>query len=538
MLGVVAMSSPNALLTSSLTSEGSTLNDSNMNTTSVDLIKSETNHDEHEIHDNIKTIADDDDDDEGKNVYDHTLENKHSNISLKTESVKSDRTSSSSSSDRQQSPEIRVEEDNSPPPPRPSLQHKHGDTWIQQRPPPPPPPPLQPAPLALTLQPKKTFLTSDILGNLTSTSSPPPPSPHHQPNSSPNGVPPLPPSSTAFSMVSPNDSNLSSNGASPNSSNRGSIGSPANSVTSKTNSPMSSPPSSTFPQTPLLFQPFLPFTQQQPHQHTQYHHHHHQHRTHPNVPQMVQRALPFSIDNILKPTFGGRDDEASHHSVLASHPLFSPFLGASLASSILHQQSLLQQAAAHAVNAVVTAAAATSSSSKSKENSFSTNIRQQHNSAPFQPSTFSSRGIVSPSGSSLSSPRSPPYASSTLSPLSSNSATKSKVFKVKQEPPPPARSPEKGTLPKDAIVKKGSSNSNTNQPVDLSKTSGSDQNENQCKNEADDVPPGMVRGPNGQLWPAWVFCTRYSDRPSSGKLHYILLIGIEGLLAIQMPNFM
>ena len=31
-----------------------------------------------------------------------------------------------------------------------------------------------------------------------------------------------------------------------------------------------------------------------------------------------------------------------------------------------------------------------------------------------------------------------------------------------------------------------------------------------------DCPPGMVRGPHGQLWPAWVFCTRYSDRPSSG----------------------
>ena len=37
------------------------------------------------------------------------------------------------------------------------------------------------------------------------------------------------------------------------------------------------------------------------------------------------------------------------------------------------------------------------------------------------------------------------------------------------------------------------------------------------KSQADaDCPPGMVRGPNGQLWPAWVFCTRYSDRPSSG----------------------
>lgn len=27
----------------------------------------------------------------------------------------------------------------------------------------------------------------------------------------------------------------------------------------------------------------------------------------------------------------------------------------------------------------------------------------------------------------------------------------------------------------------------------------------------------MVKDDNGQMWPAWVFCTRYSDRPSSGK---------------------
>ena len=47
-------------------------------------------------------------------------------------------------------------------------------------------------------------------------------------------------------------------------------------------------------------------------------------------------------------------------------------------------------------------------------------------------------------------------------------------------------------------------------PVDFSKTS------NEAPKTDDDCPPGMVRGPNGQLWPAWVFCTRYSDRPSSG----------------------
>merc|ERR1712122_37097 len=47
-------------------------------------------------------------------------------------------------------------------------------------------------------------------------------------------------------------------------------------------------------------------------------------------------------------------------------------------------------------------------------------------------------------------------------------------------------------------------------PVDLSKTT------NEAPKADTDCPPGMVRGPNGRLWPAWVFCTRYSDRPSSG----------------------
>ncbi len=47
-------------------------------------------------------------------------------------------------------------------------------------------------------------------------------------------------------------------------------------------------------------------------------------------------------------------------------------------------------------------------------------------------------------------------------------------------------------------------------PVDLSKTS------NEAPKQDPTCPPGMVRGPNGQLCPAWVFCTRYSDRPSSG----------------------
>lgn len=30
-------------------------------------------------------------------------------------------------------------------------------------------------------------------------------------------------------------------------------------------------------------------------------------------------------------------------------------------------------------------------------------------------------------------------------------------------------------------------------------------------------------GTNQSLWPAWIYCTRYSDRPSSGKLKFIFL---------------
>ena len=355
------------------------------------------------------------------------------------------------------------------------------------------------------MKPKKSFMTSHILGDIDSAC-------HVSParQASPSVVAPA--SSTACSMASPNDSHFSSNGASPTSSNRGSVCSPTNSSTSKTTSPMSSPPSSTFPQTHLLFQPFLPFN----HQHPQSPSHqsllnqpnlkHPSSRNHSNMPQMDQRALPFSIDNILKPTSYRREDDPT--GAVANH-LLSPFLGASLASSILHhhqQQNLLQQAAAsHAFSAAVSAAA----NSTLKENSFS-NLNS--GAIPqFSPSAFNPRGgIISPSGSSLSSPRSPTYSSSKLPSLSHS---KPKAFKIKQEPPPPARSPEKGTLPKEAIVRKNSTS--TNQPVDLSKSCSSDEGETQGKD--DDVPPGMVRGPNGQLWPAWVFCTRYSDRPSSGK---------------------
>ena len=50
-----------------------------------------------------------------------------------------------------------------------------------------------------------------------------------------------------------------------------------------------------------------------------------------------------------------------------------------------------------------------------------------------------------------------------------------------------------------------------------------------------DCPPGMVRGPNGKLVPAWVFCTRYSDRPSSGiKATYVFITLLFGVIVTAL----
>ena len=169
--------------------------------------------------------------------------------------------------------------------------------------------------------------------------------------------------------------------------------------------PRSSSPQTSEPRAPLIFQPFLP------------------------LPGGAHRSLPFSIDNILKPTFG-------RNNPLLQNPAF--FYAAAAASA---QQKL--------------------------------NLPERQ--------------------------RSP----------SSSSSSNGSLVKCEQKSPP--SSPI---------------NHNNNQPVDLSSKNGSSEGSKNGSKKADDqegVPPGMVRGPNGQLWPAWVFCTRYSDRPSSGKFLKSLL---------------
>ena len=126
----------------------------------------------------------------------------------------------------------------------------------------------------------------------------------------------------------------------------------------------------------------------------------------------------------------------------------------------------------------------------------------------------------SPPASVLASPPRTPTdlleASEILRPSSSSSSSKNLSFSIENilrscsKPATPAKLPVVQTAKPAASKPKPVPKIDVEVPVDLSKTT------NEAPKADADCPPGMVRGPNGQLWPAWVFCTRYSDRPSSG----------------------
>ena len=186
-----------------------------------------------------------------------------------------------------------------------------------------------------------------------------------------------------------------------------------------------SSPQPSLPSPPLLFQPFLPSNK--------------------NDAVAKSGALPFSIDNILKPSFG-------------------------------HRLQLLQTVA------VAAAAAA---------------HRQQQQEQQRQQGFLPNDRLADLASSQPQLPPRPVPTSNGASPVSSTNLNNNRPVDLSRSKPSAAPpSPEKKP------------DSSSDSPLPLK------------KEDDGDCPPGMVRGPNGQLWPAWVFCTRYSDRPSSGEFHF------------------
>lgn len=55
------------------------------------------------------------------------------------------------------------------------------------------------------------------------------------------------------------------------------------------------------------------------------------------------------------------------------------------------------------------------------------------------------------------------------------------------------------------------------------------ENVDQClSSETDSSQPNSNGASQSMLWPAWVYCTRYSDRPSSGRFCFISMHRVSG----------
>ena len=203
-----------------------------------------------------------------------------------------------------------------------------------------------------------------------------------------------------------------------------------------TASPMSSPPfGSAISSLAGMFQPAFLMTQQMAAMQ--------QHMVAQQQLNNLQRVLPFSIDNILKPSFG---------------PVAAAGLAAAAAAAAQPQLS------------------------------------------PFMPAT-------PPPASS-----SPVTLPSSVTPSNSSTA----ALKAARKAPKPSSSPKPVDLAKAVKIEPVITKTKEEPISDLEMERRRDVEGEEKKGEGEELPPGMVRGPNGQLWPAWVFCTRYSDRPSSG----------------------
>ena len=250
-----------------------------------------------------------------------------------------------------------------------------------------------------------------------------PESPEIRITDSPNlPLPPPPPTSTSNASSPSNPPTPASSSAYAKSP----IGSPAAAAAS------AGSPQPSLPSPPLLFQPFLP---------------------NKNAAAAKSGALPFSIDNILKPSFGHRLQ------------LLQTVAVAAAAAAHRQQQQELQQ-------------------------------RQQGRHDLFQ-----SDRLADHLASSQPQPPSPPPRTVPASNGGTGSLNNNRPVDLSRSSKPTAAAAAAPPSPE-----KKQPDSAGSSPLPLK------------KEDDGDCPPGMVRGPNGQLWPAWVFCTRYSDRPSSGEL--------------------
>lgn len=114
-----------------------------------------------------------------------------------------------------------------------------------------------------------------------------------------------------------------------------------------------------------------------------------------------------------------------------------------------------------------------------------------------------------------------PSSFSALDPMSPTTSNSSSSPVLQQSPPQgpsisPAESPRKLFSPVDLTANANSNNGTGN-------NKGSERSQSRMSESSSSTGNQASSGGAPMVWPAWVYCTRYSDRPSSGELKVKLL---------------
>lgn len=180
----------------------------------------------------------------------------------------------------------------------------------------------------------------------------------------------------------------------------------------------------------------------------------------------VSRVLPFSVENILKPEFGNRNCPGSTST--EQKPV-----AASAAAQQVETKPLIKEPTA--IKRPAASANLLLPSPPPANKRIKCNQQQQQS-----------------------------YDSS----FSTDSTTSNKK---KSTATAPALSPAGVTIKSDPADLSGRNSSCTDSSVD-----GKDNDNNSDRGSSTELPTDPTKMTDPSKWPAWIFCTRYSDRPSSG----------------------
>ena len=259
-----------------------------------------------------------------------------------------------------------------------------------------------------------------------------------------------------------------------------------------------------------------------------------------------QARLKFSIDNILSPSFGGNDDLARDLDLLSSKK--SP----DSTSNAIKRLNGVLSSSNNTSKRKHSSDSEKSSLSTSSNNNNSRYLNPMAKGSGLLPHVVSKKSAKKESRSSpgvvssTSSSGSPSNSMSSLSSLTNGvkhiiNNKKDNNHEMTKESDAAKASCNGSSSSSEKGEKDSSSSTSSEYKPSLTSSSQNFRDDNDSKKTSDDAdhvdrrvnPLLSLDGKEPMVWPAWVYCTRYSDRPSSGKslsFNYDFIIFLRTML--------